>query len=214
MAYVVPTTFTAGSVLTAAQMNVIGSDIVDHESRLVTAAKTTGYIISPTTVVNATATGGSIAFSGASTVSLNGCFSSTYDNYKITILYTMSVDSTLQMRMRAAGADNSAGTYGGFCKAYSLGGGGESNLWAQTGTQTSVRIGDGSGGKCRTNFEAMAPFLAEATFLSGFQYDAGNTDIGYFTGSHNTATSFDGLTIFPASGTITGTMRVYGYQNS
>ncbi|MEI8285759.1 MAG: hypothetical protein WCG15_00530 [Actinomycetes bacterium] len=31
MAYVVPTTFTAGSVLTAAQMNVIGADLVDHE---------------------------------------------------------------------------------------------------------------------------------------------------------------------------------------
>lgn len=31
MPYVVPTTFTAGSVLTAAQLNVIGNDLVDHE---------------------------------------------------------------------------------------------------------------------------------------------------------------------------------------
>jgi hypothetical protein len=37
MAYVVPTTFTAGSVLAAAQLNVIGADLVDHESRIVTA---------------------------------------------------------------------------------------------------------------------------------------------------------------------------------
>jgi len=215
MAYVAPTTRSVGDAVTAADYNIMANDVLDHESRLVTAAKTTGYIISPSSVVNATATAGSIVFSGASTVSINGCFSSTYDNYKIFVQYAMSTDSTLQMRMRLSGTDNSSGTYGGFCKAYSMGGGSESNLWAQLGNQTSVRIGDGSGGKCFTTFETMAPAIAQATFFAnGSQYDAGNTDAGYWFGSHTTATAFDGFTIFPASGTITGTIRVYGYQNS
>jgi hypothetical protein len=215
MAYVAPSTVTTLQTYTSAAHNIIVNDIIDHETRIVQAAKTTGYIISPASVVNATATGGSIVFSAASSVSLNSCFTSTYDNYKVVISYTMSADSTLQLRMRAAGADNSAGTYGGFCRAYSLGGGAQSDLWAQVTTQTSVRIGDGSSGKCRTSFEMMNPAIAENTFFAnGSQYDPNNTDAGIWYGAHTTATAFDGLTIFPASGTITGTIRVYAYQNS
>lgn len=215
MAYTAPTTHVAGETLPAADYNVIVNDVIDHETRLVQAAKTTGYIISPASVVNATATGGSIVFSAASSVSLNSCFTSAYDNYKVFISYSISGDSTLQLRMRVAGADNSAGSYGGFCRALSLGGGAQNDLWIQTAVQTSVRIGDGSSGKCTTSFEMMNPAIAQNTFFAnGSQYDPSNTDAGIWYGAHTTATAFDGLTIFPAAGTITGTIRVYGYQNS
>ena len=33
-------------------------------------------------------------------------------------------------------------------------------------------------------------------------------------GSHSLATAYDGMTIYPPSGTITGSVRVYGYRNS
>jgi hypothetical protein len=31
--------------------------------------------------------------------------------------------------------------------------------------------------------------------------------------AHNLATAYDGFTFYPAAGTITGTVRVYGYTN-
>lgn len=218
MPYVAPTSVSTGDVLTAARYNsdVVGN-MTDHESRLISQLAaindTYGFIVTPTSVTNGTANGGEITFSAASSVTVTGCFSSAYDNYKVTILFNASADTTLQMRMRVSGAD-AATNYGGYGWYYSLGGGTSGALWAQTTGQTSMRISDCSTGKAKCHFTLMAPNLAESTMASGWQYDPSNTDGGYFWGSHTTATAYDSLTIFPGTGTITGTLRIYGLQDA
>ena len=70
-----------------------------------------------------------------------------------------------------------------------------------------------------TNFyvvDVMNPFLSTVTkFISNAAYGDSSTDakIDLFTSLHQTASSYDGVYIFPASGTITGgTIKVYGYK--
>jgi hypothetical protein len=212
MAWTTPGTATAGEVLTATRWN---TDVRDNTTHLFNGlGDAEGFIVSPTSVVNATATGGEITFSNAATVSVNGCFSSGYDQYRLFIFVSGSADTTLQLRMRLSGTDASAGAYGGYGWYFSTGGGTSGALWSQTSSATSMRIADISGGKGKTHCTIMAPAMAEATFASGFQYDPANTDGGYWFGVHTTATAYDGFTIFGATGNITGTLRVYGVTDA
>jgi hypothetical protein len=60
------------------------------------------------------------------------------------------------------------------------------------------------------NYTIYKPFSAAATFMNGM----GTRDQNLLTlrggFQHSTASSYDGFTIFPGSGTITGQINVYG----
>jgi hypothetical protein len=62
--------------------------------------------------------------------------------------------------------------------------------------------------------EFHRPFTTSPTSAISLGTNEGNTEIravgGYFR--HTTSTSFDGFSIIPNSGTITGTVSVYGYK--
>jgi hypothetical protein len=61
----------------------------------------------------------------------------------------------------------------------------------------------------------FSPNLAQFTqILSHGNYGAASSTIYMTSGAHEVATAYDGMTLYPTSGTITGTLRVYGYQNS
>jgi hypothetical protein len=58
------------------------------------------------------------------------------------------------------------------------------------------------------------PNLATATQFNtsnGWSYEGAR--IGLYTGSHSLTTAYTGFSLIPATGTITGTVRVYGYRN-
>jgi hypothetical protein len=76
------------------------------------AAPTALQLISPTSVVNATNSNSKIIFSAQSSFSINGCFSSAFDNYRIIIsefVGTIATCADLQLKLRVAGADASSG---------------------------------------------------------------------------------------------------------
>ncbi len=50
-------------------------------------------------------------FSAVSTLSINDCFSATYNNYQILISASTSTDITVRARLRVAGSDLSTSTY-------------------------------------------------------------------------------------------------------
>lgn len=55
----------------------------------------------------------------------------------------------------------------------------------------------------------------QVAFNTSFGSVGSNTDANaYYAGWFNAITQFDGFTILPASGTMTGTIRVYGMRNS
>lgn len=156
--------------------------------------------------------------SAVATVSINNCFTSTYDSYRIVLDLTSSVSDALNLRLRAAGTDNSASTY----NYQNFSASDTSVTGARSVTQTLARIGNvrGSANPVSMWIDIYGPALARAT--NYFHYAADNSSsttptMTFYNGLHSTASAFDGFTIFPASGTITtptNGIRVYGYSNA
>ena len=158
-------------------------------------------------------TGGTIS----DTTSVNNCFSATYTNYKIVFNSLVSgTNVQVRMRMRASGSDDSNSLY-----AYA-------NIQQNTSTG-----GVSSGGTGRdspqfalgsfnnyTNgqsfsFDIFNPFAAKNTnYGPGCWFDDEIVLLGFISGVHKSTTSFDGFTIYPASSTLAGSYKVYGYANS
>jgi hypothetical protein len=246
--------FTAGQVLTAAEMTQINTGIpvfattvtrdaafggtgektlAEGQFAYIEATDTTQYyngsawvavgvtpmarVITPTSVAvgSGSATinaGGSVTWTGASSVSLNGVFSSSYTNYlAIVNLTATSTEQNFSMRLRAAGTDTSSSTYRRYRIALTSGASG-----TQT-TTTSMEIGGfnstyitGSG----FQMTFYGPNVANRTaFQSISQQADSNNDqsVQIATGSQSDSTQFDGFTLF-VGGTFAGTVTVYGYS--
>ena len=147
-----------------------------------------------------------------SSQSLNDVFSTTYDNYKLVIKLTSTLDSRLDFRMRVSGADNST-----------------SNYYKQSNISKDVAVA-GAESLAQDKFigygintsitpivlDVFSPFIAEATAFLGWNHKvetlASTHENNFSSGIHNVATSFTGISLIAASGTITGTVSVYGYN--
>jgi len=159
------------------------------------------------------------SFSAVSSQSINDVFSSTYTNYKIIISLSAfsGTDTYLQMRLRVSGADNSSAVYNTF--GDSINNAGTRSIVADVnGTLWYLQTLDGatSGYYYSSSYDIYNPQLAFATTVSGL--NAGYTqssapNSSYLGLLHNSATSFTGFTVYPGNGTISGTIRVYGYKN-
>ena len=153
-------------------------------------------------------TNGTITFSGASSISVNGCFSSTYDNYLIIGYGTNTDNDYLNIRMRVGGVDNStASSYITQLLETS-----SSTVTGSQVTQTSGRIArwfTTRGGFSATVYE---PFLAVTTSIRSAEKRQ-NTILGDFAIHHTQATSYDGISFIPNTGTATGTIQIYGYKD-
>jgi hypothetical protein len=153
------------------------------------------------------------SFSVAASVSVNDCFAATYDNYLIVsggISFSAS-DVTLNARLRVAAADSSAATYA-YASLYA----GSTVGVRQSKTGTAFDLGSATTGfSSPLSLSIGSPAIAAQTVISasgmfnGLATAFGHWVVGAFTGT----TAFDGFTLYPASGTITGTVRVYGYTN-
>lgn len=156
------------------------------------------------------------SFSTASSVSVNNCFTSQYSNYKVFVEITsQSGNADIYMRMRSAGADNTASNYDWRAIAAdntgTSGTGGENlSYWPMFSGTTNPRR--------RMSIDIFSPAAAENTVATasitarnngGFNYIA---NFSYF---HTSSSSFDGFSILPQSSvTVGGIIRVFGYRNS
>ena len=165
----------------------------------------------------------SSSFSGSSAVNVNDCFSATYKNYLINIENTelaSGSDIRLRARLRVSGADNTTSNYqesrqgrtwyaapGTFEESTSNG-----NGWFFWGNFETTSGSDATRGAINTTVTLYQPF---ATAFTGYNLLASNSDASQRAGGKFSATtSFTGFTIFPASSTITGTVKVYGIKDS
>jgi hypothetical protein len=148
------------------------------------------------------------SFSAVSSVSVDGCFTSEHDDYRILLSGYASGTTSVQMRMRASGADASGATDYGFSYG----------VWGSTAARTPDTSGmvvavftvvDGSA----SSIDVSRPFLAKPTVTSSTGYRADQYGIAT-GGGHKVAASYDGFTLFPSTGTFTGTLRVYGYRKA
>jgi hypothetical protein len=171
-------------------------------------------LITPTSVAGSgvTVSGGLVTFTAASTVSVNGCFTSTYDNYRVVAAFVTS-SNTLQMnlRYRVGGTDNTGAT------SYSIRGGDQGAFGSIGADGNTFPILSGYTGGNFLTMDSLNPFASQYT-QGGFNTMSATVAVAAAArfGSlvHTSTTSFDGFTIYIASGTFTGTLRVYGYRNS
>jgi hypothetical protein len=176
-------------------------------------------LITPTSIA---ATGGSasisstgaVSFASASAISLNGCFSSTYTNYKVIYKGTQSAQDTFALRVRASGTDLTGSVY----KSMVMWNTSTSGAFSSQGSDSATSI-DILGGGVQSGyyiFDINDIFETKRTaFLQRAQMMINSSNTSYnITGAaqvYNTL-SYDGLTFIPGSGTITGTISVYGYR--
>ena len=228
--------FTAGQVLTAAQMTEVNTGIpvfattttrdaafggtgektlAEGQFAYIEATNTTQYYdgsawqpvgASGLTLVKTQTIG-----SAVSSVTVTNAFSTTYENYKIFI--SGGVGSTeLQLNM-TLGASATQYYVGGIYTAYSTGnvgglGGDNITSWTRAGWANAAP------GQVTMNMELIGPYLAVATSATALWSRSG-VNLGVVSFYHNVATSYTDFTLTCSTGNITGgTIYVYGYAKS
>jgi hypothetical protein len=148
------------------------------------------------------------SFSAVSSVSVDGCFTSDYDNYRVLLDVSGSADGEVLVRLRSASSDYTTNNH-----VYQ-------HVTASNTTINGARVTAATGiavvfsrselSTC--GFEVHGPALVRPThFHSVGFYDAEVPVLRNYSGYHPSAASYDGFTIYPASGTLTGSLSVYGY---
>jgi hypothetical protein len=151
-----------------------------------------------------------VTFTSASAVNVDNCFSSTYDFYLIQVKATNTVaDMYCRYRMRASSTDNTASTYSSVnnYSPYSA------TAPASDGTanQTQGTIGYfQTTDEAYFNIDVRNPFASQYTTL--FNSAPNTTYANIFSAIHKTKTSFDGISLYPSTGTFTGELNIYGYK--
>ena len=168
-------------------------------------------------VVPTGATNGTVSANGAVTigsavtsVTVQGAFSATYDNYKIIISGgSASANGLLRLQLSGAtsgyysgtaGANLSNGTYAGL-------GTNNGSLWDAAGIHLTNDL--------VMNVDLLCPFLTKKKWLTAnfVNFNSFNS-YGQTVGECSVSSSLTGFVISPTSGNISGgTIRIYGYNN-
>ena len=179
-------------------------------------------LVVPTSVAVGSGSGsananGYVTFSGASSVSVNGVFTSTYDNYRVLItISSFSNDTDFWVKLRASGTDSSTNyNWANNMKDTSnadvsaVGTAGTNGIFLS-------RSDAGTSNAYAFEFTLSGVFAATPTTFIGNtvgRSSAGVLQGGTIAGNHTTSTSYDGLTILTSAGTVTGNISVYGYKD-
>jgi hypothetical protein len=152
---------------------------------------------------------GTVTFSAVSSVSLNNVFSATYRNYRIVSNITAGASPVnLQFRLRASGSDQSGSSY----FTFGIAGGFSSLAQVNLASQTSARIGQIDTDETYFTMDAITPNLNKTKQFNHSSYYPPSGTHNVVTSVYNSAYVADGLTLFPSSSTISGTVSVYGYN--
>ena len=149
-------------------------------------------------------------FSAVSSVSLDDVFTSTFNNYSMIISALSSVGAELNIRLRLAGTDAAGPTYI-FQRLVA----GSSTVTADRSTgQTAARVAFADTTTSYYHVNVYDPAIAIATmFRSSNAVSQTSATFQDVVTRHAATNAYDGLTLLGSTGTITGTIRVYGYKN-
>jgi hypothetical protein len=170
-------------------------------------------LVVPTSVAVGSGSGsvgtqGTVTFSGASSVTLNGVFTSTYKNYKI-IVSGGSATANAGLGVTLGSANT-----GYYSSRYYRTWAGTASSDSNNNTSSWLLIGLVASGGLSLNVDLFSPFESAATsYNSQSSLMATTGEMNVASGYLNNTNSYTSFTLTPASGTITGTVSVYGYKN-
>jgi hypothetical protein len=183
-------TFTSGQILTAAQMTTLQTNTgLAYITKLAFTAAT-----------------------AASPATIDGCFTATYNAYRIVVQskYSVASDTNLRFRLRSAGSTPSQTVWTQYTAYNTPAGAGLVYL----ANQSLGTIANSADTNATCSADIQDPFTARATCITS-QSMALSTTTSIFSnigcGLNNT-TSYDGFQIYTDAGNITGTVYVYGYR--
>jgi hypothetical protein len=170
-------------------------DAIDASMNTALGTKKAGMVLLNTT-----------SFSGVATQSINDVFSTTYDNYFITMNITSVSSTIMRFRWRVSGADNSTSNYN-----YQTLSANSTTLAGARALSTDINnIGVNNNNDHGINIVVLTPFATDKTYFSA--RNTGGVDSNLSDGKFNATTSFTGFTIIPGAGNISGTVQVFGYN--
>jgi hypothetical protein len=152
---------------------------------------------------------GSSTFTTQTSVALDNIFSANYRFYDYYFTATGSTGSTLAARLRTASTDLSTSTY----RVQTLISDGTTTTSVTDGTTTQWNLSNTRARMFWKHGTITNPFTAESTGFGYFGTDNisdGQLRIDQGVGNNTTASSYDGIRFFVASGTITGQLSIYG----
>lgn len=152
------------------------------------------------------------AFTSVSSVSLaTNTFTSTYKHYRFLMTLTSSTTSVLSLRMRTAGADLTSASYQWIQQILTVG---PTRADANNNSDTSISFGTTGGGggiPLAFGFDILNPQATDYTWLNIQGTNSNTMNSMVINGYLPITNSFDAFTLLIGSGTITGTIRTYGY---
>jgi hypothetical protein len=166
-------------------------------------------LITPTSVAGSgvTLSGGVVSFTAAAAVSVNGCFTSAYENYVYVLNCTATGAGSMTFRYRASSSDNANATYDR--RAMYVNVSSAANGLYQATQTSGLGITMAASGASFFG-QIFNPQLAQRTrqTIAWNTGDFGGSSSEVFTAT----TQFDGISFIETS--LTGTLRIYGLRNS
>lgn len=170
-------------------------------------------IMTPTSIAHAGTSAsinadGGVDFTAVSSLSLNGVFTSAHDNYLLVVNCTRSADNDVNIRLRASGSDATGSNY--TYQYFYADGASIIRARSTAGLTVIAYLGTSPSG---ANVHLYGPYLAQPTAMrsvtvssvsSAWLHDVATT--------HSLSTAYDGLTLSNPSGTFTGNVAVFGYE--
>jgi hypothetical protein len=150
------------------------------------------------------------SFTTASSFSIDNCFTTDYDYYRIHISGLGSTSNALLIRMRAGGVDTSSGIYD-YCRVYatpSAVGGSRAVSANQWSVACHFDTNEMSGGETWISYPAST---SNTQFYTEYPYAIGS-NIEYYSwaGDLRDSVSYDGITFITNTGTVSGNIWIWG----
>lgn len=176
--------------------------------------------IRPTTVTVVTGSGsanalGQVSFTGASSVSFDGVFTSKYKNYRLVMGFNSMTTASVSpgFRVRNAGVDFSASNYHRMAQSVTDVGASAASFNANSSNITLFTAGNGLN-LGATTLDIINPNVSgirKAIQFSSTGFN-GTAITGWFgAGAINNTSTYDGFTIFMQGGNCSGVISIYGY---
>jgi len=150
------------------------------------------------------------SFSGVASQSFSSVFTDTYTTYRITLRVTGTATATLNLRFRENTTDKTTNYFGA------------THYVAYTSTEGVAYASAGGTGSCSlmqndsnggfASFDLQRNSGGAAAGFTGTAWSAQNGQ-GHYFGYYNLGgTNFNGFSLIPASGNISGEVSIYGYN--
>ena len=158
--------------------------------------------------------------SGSTGVTVDNVFTSTYTNYKVTISWNASHSGTSSCKifLRAGGSDDTNSKYTSGVRTFRINS--DNEFETRNDVQTSGWDLAGidatqTGNQLSRELTIFSPQVSRRTGFSGTGVtdEVTNQQMMYLGGAFEDTTSFNGITIKPQAGTVSGQVNIYGISD-